>query len=478
MRPAAGGGAGAAAAAAAETRQGGAAAAALAYIFDAEPQELQPGAAQPAAGGWALRFSQQLRAAEERLRLRHAAAASQASQQAIPGRLGPARVALDPGSAVGDVRISEGGLQVGSCCRRCCIGEHGQCCRWCMGASCCGAPAACHCRQPLDCKLLPGRLLDGSLTARPAAAGEPAGLQQLPGHRLLLHRCARPSARCLVPHPGCIEQPPPAPLPALPTPLPAPPRRPLAVRGGAADGRAAAAGLVHGGHALRPGGRRGRLGRQLRRRRQRARPGCWLGGAVLGAALLAACCSGLLLGLLLGLLKPELRLRPRPGALTQRVKKWHGEASPYGQPWAAGDVIGCCIDLESQEAGGAALPGLDTACLAAGPLAGWGWEWRRLRHCCLLVLTMLPTPREPSGPLTAACLPSQVSFWRNGRALGVAFRGIRGLAEGAAYFPAASLSSGERCCLNFGSRWAGAGSAALAALTAAVGACRRWTAAS
>jgi hypothetical protein len=180
--PAAGGSGGGAA----EARQGGAAAAALAYIFDAEPQELQPGAARPAAGGWALRFSQQLRAAEERLQLRHAAAAS----QVIPGRLGPARVALDPGSAVGDVRISEGGLQVGAAAAAAALGAW--CWRWCMGASCCSAPAACHCRQPLDCKLLPGQLLDGSLTARPAAAGEPAGLQQLPGHRLLLHRCASP----------------------------------------------------------------------------------------------------------------------------------------------------------------------------------------------------------------------------------------------------------------------------------------------
>jgi hypothetical protein len=81
---------------------------ALAYIFDAKPHELQPGAAHPAAG-----FSQQLRAAGQLLQRRHAAAASQPSQQATAGRLGPARVALDPGSVVGGAKLSEDGLEVG-----------------------------------------------------------------------------------------------------------------------------------------------------------------------------------------------------------------------------------------------------------------------------------------------------------------------------------------------------------------------------
>ncbi|KAI4330150.1 hypothetical protein MLD38_028453 [Melastoma candidum] len=77
----------------------------------------------------------------------------------------------------------------------------------------------------------------------------------------------------------------------------------------------------------------------------------------------------------------------------RRVRKWNKEAEPYGQSWVAGDVIGCCIDLESD----------------------------------------------------------QISFYRNGVSLGVAFRGIRKMGPGAGYYPAISLSQGERCELNFGS---------------------------
>jgi Kip1 ubiquitination-promoting complex protein 1 len=48
----------------------------------------------------------------------------------------------------------------------------------------------------------------------------------------------------------------------------------------------------------------------------------------------------------------------------------------------------------------------------------------------------------------------QISFYRNGVSLGVAFGNVRcgENAVGLAYFPAVSLSYGERCCLNFGSR--------------------------
>ncbi|KAF5765376.1 putative transcription factor C2H2 family [Helianthus annuus] len=77
-----------------------------------------------------------------------------------------------------------------------------------------------------------------------------------------------------------------------------------------------------------------------------------------------------------------------------RVIKWNLNADPYGQPWVAGDVIGCCIDLEIDE----------------------------------------------------------ISYYRNGISLGAAFKGIRKVVPGIGYYPAISLSQGERCDLNFGAR--------------------------
>ncbi|MCD9644889.1 hypothetical protein HAX54_033413 [Datura stramonium] len=76
----------------------------------------------------------------------------------------------------------------------------------------------------------------------------------------------------------------------------------------------------------------------------------------------------------------------------KRVSKWNKEAHAYGQPWVVGDVIGCCIDLDGDE----------------------------------------------------------ISFYRNGVSLGVAFIGIRKMVPGLGYYPAISLSQGERCELNFG----------------------------
>ncbi|XAR73306.1 hypothetical protein NMG60_11007227 [Bertholletia excelsa] len=78
----------------------------------------------------------------------------------------------------------------------------------------------------------------------------------------------------------------------------------------------------------------------------------------------------------------------------KRVSKWNKEAEPYGQSWVAGDVIGCCLDLDHDE----------------------------------------------------------ISFYRNGAPLGVAFSGIRKMVPGMGYYPAISLSQGERCELNFGTR--------------------------
>ncbi|KAK1301797.1 E3 ubiquitin-protein ligase RKP [Acorus calamus] len=76
----------------------------------------------------------------------------------------------------------------------------------------------------------------------------------------------------------------------------------------------------------------------------------------------------------------------------KRVQKWNEEAEQYGQTWVVGDVIGCCIDLDDDK----------------------------------------------------------ISFYRNGVSLGVAFYGIRKMGPDLGYFPAVSLSQGERCELNFG----------------------------
>uniref|UniRef100_A0A0D6R5Y3 B30.2/SPRY domain-containing protein n=1 Tax=Araucaria cunninghamii TaxID=56994 RepID=A0A0D6R5Y3_ARACU len=78
----------------------------------------------------------------------------------------------------------------------------------------------------------------------------------------------------------------------------------------------------------------------------------------------------------------------------RRIRKWNKDSQAYGQLWVVGDVIGCCIDLDANE----------------------------------------------------------ISFYRNGVHLGVAFHGVRKLDPRSGYFPAISLSQGERCDLNFGSR--------------------------
>uniref|UniRef100_A0A7I4BXX7 RING-type E3 ubiquitin transferase n=1 Tax=Physcomitrium patens TaxID=3218 RepID=A0A7I4BXX7_PHYPA len=78
----------------------------------------------------------------------------------------------------------------------------------------------------------------------------------------------------------------------------------------------------------------------------------------------------------------------------RRVRKWSKCHASYGQPWVVGDVIGCCLDLNKK----------------------------------------------------------QIIFYRNGICLGVAYDNIRGLEPREGYYPAISLSLGERCELNFGGR--------------------------
>ena len=74
-----------------------------------------------------------------------------------------------------------------------------------------------------------------------------------------------------------------------------------------------------------------------------------------------------------------------------RVKKWNKSSQKYGEAWVAGDIIGTMIDFEKKE----------------------------------------------------------IKYWRNEKFLGVAFADI-GVGPNKAYFPAISLSGGERIVFNFG----------------------------
>lgn len=75
----------------------------------------------------------------------------------------------------------------------------------------------------------------------------------------------------------------------------------------------------------------------------------------------------------------------------KRIMMWNNGSINYGEAWVPGDIIGCGINLDKGE----------------------------------------------------------VSFWRNGRPLGVASSTVT-VKPGIAYFPALSLSHAERCRLNFG----------------------------
>jgi len=78
----------------------------------------------------------------------------------------------------------------------------------------------------------------------------------------------------------------------------------------------------------------------------------------------------------------------------KRQRKWNTTATPYGDRWAAGDVISCAIDMDR----------------------------------------------------------GTIQYWRNGKDLGVAFTNIRRRVPNGAYLPGISLSYGERCEVNFGER--------------------------
>ena len=78
----------------------------------------------------------------------------------------------------------------------------------------------------------------------------------------------------------------------------------------------------------------------------------------------------------------------------KRVKKWNVASQPYGQRWECGDVIGCVMDVDN----------------------------------------------------------GTVAFYRNGEALGTAFASVRHSQPMLAYYPALSLSQGERSEVNVGER--------------------------
>lgn len=78
----------------------------------------------------------------------------------------------------------------------------------------------------------------------------------------------------------------------------------------------------------------------------------------------------------------------------KRVRKWSLRSEQYGEAWTPGDVIGCCIDLNA----------------------------------------------------------GKILYYRNGASLGTAFSDIKRKQPGIAYFPAVSLSHGERHTVNFGER--------------------------
>lgn len=74
-----------------------------------------------------------------------------------------------------------------------------------------------------------------------------------------------------------------------------------------------------------------------------------------------------------------------------RIKKWNGVSEPYGEQWSTGDIIGTLIDITNRE----------------------------------------------------------ISFWRNKKFLGVAFKNIE-TGQNRAYFPGVSFEKGMRVHFNFG----------------------------
>jgi hypothetical protein len=126
------------------------------------------------------------------------------------------------------------------------------------------------------------------------------------------------------------------------------------------------------------------------------------------------------------------------------MKRWNVRARTYGRPWAAGDVIGCCIDLSAGEqppppggaqGGAGGSSGGGDAAAEAGS-SGGGAE----------APAAPAPPAAPPGPAPVGT----ITFYRNGVSLGTAFANVRMLQHGAAYFPGLSLSQGERCDVNFG----------------------------
>ena len=117
----------------------------------------------------------------------------------------------------------------------------------------------------------------------------------------------------------------------------------------------------------------------------------------------------------------------------KRVYRWNGSHARYGEDWVPGDVIGCLLDL-----------GVHVVSRSRGG--------RSDRSC----RSLTSTPPAPP-PVSRRCGPARsddatITFMRNGRSMGVAFRNIRTKMQGLGYFAGISMSQGERSIINLGER--------------------------
>jgi len=114
----------------------------------------------------------------------------------------------------------------------------------------------------------------------------------------------------------------------------------------------------------------------------------------------------------------------------KRVQRWNVSPHPYGTPWASGDVVGVCADME------------------AGTLSFVknGTDMGGARCVVASLGSRLAVQRQVAvhflGPNVTLVIGLDA----------VAFSNIRNFQPGAAFFPALSISHGERSELNFGSQ--------------------------
>ena len=81
--------------------------------------------------------------------------------------------------------------------------------------------------------------------------------------------------------------------------------------------------------------------------------------------------------------------------------------------------------------------------------------WRSSYSNLFFIIPIFLNERKSwaTGDVIGSCIDLEertITFYRNGKNMGVAFKDISVLEEGLAYFPTVSLSYGEKCYLNFG----------------------------